>query len=243
MLPDSGPFRVFLLSPAHCGGKRAGLLLNPGAQFPLAARLQSGAGVPIGEVFRFLSGLYFRGKLAYAERFARPPAGWAGMYVITANRGLLPADTPIGLADLQEFATVDIHADEPRYRQPLARDAARFSEYRASTPELEIVLLGSIATGKYTDVLLDVVGERLVFPSEFTGRGDMSRGALLLRATRSGEELAYEPVRRGSTNGRNKKSSDKDPGDDQRQPRANSSERRRPGATTESSRGRAHQSR
>ena len=65
-----------------------------------------------------------------------------------------------------------------------------------------MVLLGSVATGKYVDVLLDVVGERLLFPTDFVGRGDMSRGALLLRAVRERVELAYEPVatavRRGS---------------------------------------------
>ena len=57
-----------------------------------------------------------------------------------------------------------------------------------------MVLLGSIATGKYVDVLLDVVGERLLFPAEFVGRGDMSRGALLLRAARTDAELIYATV-------------------------------------------------
>jgi hypothetical protein len=51
-----------------------------------------------------------------------------------------------------------------------------------------------VATGKYVDVLLDVIGERLLFPVEFVGRGDMSRGALLLRAAEAGRELTYEPV-------------------------------------------------
>ena len=32
-------------------------------------------GAPIGEVFSFLSSLYFRGKLTYAQRFAAPPTG------------------------------------------------------------------------------------------------------------------------------------------------------------------------
>jgi hypothetical protein len=44
------------------------------------------------------------------------------------------------------------------------------------------------------DVLLDVVGERLLFPTEFVGRGDMSRGALLLRAARTDAELIYASV-------------------------------------------------
>jgi hypothetical protein len=182
--------RIFLLSPAHCGGKRAQILLNERATFPLAERLRSPSGVTLGEAFSFLSGLYFRGKLAYAERFARPPAGERGVQVITTDRGLLAADAAIGWKDLREFGTSDIRLDHPGYREPFARDLARLSQY----PAAEVVLLGSIATGKYVDVLLEVIGERLLFPRDFVGRGDMSRGALLLRAVREGVELAYEPV-------------------------------------------------
>ena len=58
--------------------------------------------------------------------------------------------------------------------------------------DAELVLLGSVATGKYVDVLVDALGDRIRFPTEFIGRGDMSRGALLLRAARDGRELAYE---------------------------------------------------
>ena len=58
-----------------------------------------------------------------------------------------------------------------------------------------MVLLGSIATGKYVDPLLAVLGERLLFPADFVGRGDMSRGGLLLRCARAGTELAYVGVR------------------------------------------------
>jgi hypothetical protein len=190
MPSDAAAPRLFLLSPAHCGGKRAELLLSNRARFALAQRLRAGEAVALGEAFSFLSGLYFRGKLAYARRFARPPGGVPGVQVITPNRGVLPAETPIGREDLREFGTVDIRADDPRYRVPVGRDVARLAEL----PGLEIVLLGSVATGKYVDVLLDVVGERLLFPTEFVGRGDMSRGALLLRAAREGSELAYEPI-------------------------------------------------
>jgi hypothetical protein len=182
--------RVFLLSPAHCGGKRAALLLRDAADFPLAVRLRSAEGISLGEAFSFLSGLYFRGKLAYASRFARPCGGADGVQVITANRGLVAAETRVGLEDLRAFGSVDIQADDPRYREPLVRDIARLAE----DPTVELVLLGSVATGKYVDVLLDVVGGRLLFPSELLGRGDMSRGALLLRAAGEGRELAYEPA-------------------------------------------------
>jgi hypothetical protein len=184
------PPRVFLLSPAHCGGKRAALLLRSEAVFPLAVQLRSRDGISLGEAFSFLSGLYFRGKLTYASRFARPSGDASRVQVITANRGLLTAESRVGLEDLRAFGSVDISASDPRYRDPLARDIARIAEDRA----LELVLLGSVATGKYVDVLLDVVGERLLFPTDFVGRGDMSRGALLLRAARDGRELAYQPA-------------------------------------------------
>ena len=206
--------RIFLLSPAHCGGKRAAVLLRDQAAFPLAARLREAEGISLGEAFSFMSGLYFRGKLAYASRFATPPAGVPGVQVITANRGLVAAETRVGIADLRAFGSVDIRSDDPRYREPLTRDLARLAE----NPDAEFVLLGSIATGKYVDVLLDVVGERLLFPTDFAGRGDMSRGALLLRAARDGRELAYEPVAgalprlrpksRGAANARDEKRRD-----------------------------------
>jgi hypothetical protein len=184
------PFRIFLLSPAHCGGKRAALLLNERATFPLAERLRSSPGATLGEAFSFLSGLYFRGKLTYASRFARPPAGEPGALVITTDRGLLPADTLIGARDLVEFGSVDIQSDRPSYRRPLTRDVARIQQRE----DVEFVLLGSIATGKYVDVLTEILGTRLLFPSDFVGRGDMSRGALLLRAVREGSELTYDRV-------------------------------------------------
>ena len=110
--------------------------------------------------------------------------------MITANRGLVAAETRVGLEDLRAFGSVDIQTDDLRYREPLVRDIARLAE----DPTLELVLLGSVATGKYVDVLLDVVGERLLFPTDFLGRGDMSRGALLLRAAGEGRELDYEPA-------------------------------------------------
>ncbi len=189
--------RVFVLSPAHGAGKRAELLLSERARFPLAMRLRAGERVALGEAFSFLSGLYFRGKLAYAREFARPPAGEPGVQVITPNLGLLPAEAAVGADELRGFGEVDIRPDDPRYRVPLERDLARL----AALGNTEIVLLGSVATGKYVDVLLDVVGERLLFPTDFVGRGDMSRGALLLRAAREQTELPYEPaataVRRG----------------------------------------------
>jgi hypothetical protein len=190
--------RVFLVSPAHCGGKRAELLLGGRGRFPLAERMRAGERVPLGEAFSFLSGLYFRGKLAYGRRFARPPAGEAGVQVITSNRGLLPAEAPVGLDELRAFGLVDIRADDIRYREPFERDVRRL----AADPRTELILLGSVATGKYVDLLLDVVGERLLFPTDFVGRGDMSRGALLLRAARESSELAYQPAATAVRQGR-----------------------------------------
>jgi hypothetical protein len=53
------------------------------------------------------------------------------------------------------------------------------------------VLLGSIASGKYVELLTSVLGRRLLFPGDFVGRGDMSRGGLMLRCAREGRELRY----------------------------------------------------
>jgi hypothetical protein len=187
----SVPPRVFLLSPASASGARCRSLLASAADFELARRVRD-RGAPLGEVMSFLSALYFRGKLSYAERFAAPPAGTPGVLVITAGRGLLGPETAITCADLRAFADVPIDGDEPRYAEPLRRDARRL---RAQLPaEAEIVLLGSIATPKYVEPLLAAFGRALRFPSDFVGRGDMSRGGLLLRAARAGVELDYRPV-------------------------------------------------
>jgi len=184
--------RIFLLSPAGCSGKRAELLLREGARFDLALRLREPQGVALGEVFAFLSGLYFRGKLAYARAFARPPEGTPGALVITSNAGLVPTQRPVTVEALRGYSQVAIDAAEPRYRRPLLRDASRLA--RLAGPGAEVVLLGSIATGKYVEPLLEVFGPRLLFPPEFVGRGDMSRGGLLLRHAREGRELSYLPV-------------------------------------------------
>jgi hypothetical protein len=188
----AAPRRIFLLSPAHCGGERARVVFNPRAEFELAHRLRSSEGVPLGEVFAFLSGLYFRGKLAYAREFASPPRGVPGALVITTNEGLRSPDEPVTLTRLKRFARGDIHEADRRYRRPLLRDARLIAE--AAGRNCEVVLLGSVASGKYVDVLGQVFGERLLFPIAFVGRGDMSRGGLMLRCARAGIELEYVPV-------------------------------------------------
>ncbi|BCS32061.1 hypothetical protein TBR22_A12660 [Luteitalea sp. TBR-22] len=175
---------MFLLSPANAGGPR-GRLLQTSPNVPLAARLRAGERVPIGELYAFISALYFRGKLAYADRFA---AGRS--FVITPCLGLLEPATPVGADEYEALARVPIDTGEPRYLEPLRRDVVRLARDEAG----EVVLLGSIASPKYTQPLIDVLGSRLVFPATFVGRGDMSRGGVLLRAARAGEELEYIPV-------------------------------------------------
>ena len=182
---------VFLLSPANCAGRRAQMLLKSQTS-PLTARLENG-GAPLGEVFAFMSSLYFRGKLAYATAFGAPPAGWSGVLVITPGRGLVPADTLIRVADLQEMAAVPVDEDEPRYREPLVRDARKL--HRALGNGGRAVLLGSVASAKYVTPLLEVFGERLHFPATFVGRGDMSRGGLMLRCAQAGTPLECVTVR------------------------------------------------
>jgi hypothetical protein len=195
----SEPARVFLLSPADCAGKRARLLQSRDADHDLARRLRGSQGAPLGEIFSFVSSLYFRGKLAYARAFARPPRGLPGVHVITACDGLSQPESLLSLEDLRRYAGVPIDAEEEAYRQPLLRDLRAFAP---AWGQAEVVLLGSIASGKYTDPLTGVLGARLVFPADFVGRGDMSRGGLLLRCARERRELRYVPLlgadRRGS---------------------------------------------
>ena len=176
------------------------MILSDRAQFELARKLRTTKGAPIAEVFTFLSGLYFRGKIAYATAFARPARGTSGVFIITPTRGLVDATTRIHLDDLREFATVNIHENDSRYRLPLERDA-QFLAHKLPL-ESEVVLLGSIATGKYVDVLLASFRERLRFPSDFIGRGDMSRGGLMLRCAVDRQELSYVAVAGAIVNGK-----------------------------------------
>jgi hypothetical protein len=193
------PHRIFLLSPAYAGGQRAQMIMSERAKFPLAEKLRRD-GANLAEVFTFLSGLYFRGKIAYARAFGCAADGSCTSLVITPTRGLIAAETRITLDDLREFAEVDIQGDDPRYRKPLERDAKRLAKKLPA--DAEIVLLGSIASGKYVDALLNHFGERLRFPGDFVGRGDMSRGGLLLRCAADGQELRYIAVAGAIRNGK-----------------------------------------
>jgi hypothetical protein len=222
-----GRGRIFLLSPANLGGERAKLILsrsfpatredappgevpgridapaarlalNPRAEFDLAVRLR-GEGAPLGDVYAFISGLYFRGKLAYSKAFAAPPPGAPGSLVITPGRGLVSLETLITIEDLRAIAAVRIDLDDPSYRAPLERDARSLDE--AAGPDCRYVLLGSLATPKYTEPLLRVFGERLLFPEEFAGRGGMSRGGLMLRYAHQGLELNYVPAHTSARHG------------------------------------------
>jgi hypothetical protein len=183
------PTLVFLLSPASTSGERARLLLNERARFPLAMRLRSEAGAPLGEVFAFTSSLYFRGKLAYAQAFARPPASLCGAFVITPGDGLRDPGEPVTLERLRRYAGVPVKASEPRYLEPLLRDAAALDHLAGES--CRFVLLGSVASTRYAEPLLGVFGDRLLFPPAFVGRGDMSRGGLMLRAVVADRELEY----------------------------------------------------
>lgn len=183
--------RVFLLSPANSGGVRARMLLREEASFALAVQVRT-SGAPLAEVFSFLSGLYFRGKVAYVRRFAGPPAGLEPGLVITTTGGLVPMSQVVTSSTLRAFERVDIDLSEPRYASPLKRTALALERSLGGADQ--VVLLGSIASGKYVELLLPIFGERLVFPECFVGRGDMSRGGVMLRAAESGKELSYVPV-------------------------------------------------
>jgi hypothetical protein len=197
MTPDASVRRIFVLSPANLGGIRARQVMSDAAQFALAQQLRTTQGAMLGEVFSFVSGLYFRGKLAYARRFTRPPdpsdpVAAGGILVITPNAGLRAADVYVTLDSLRASAGEPIDVANVRYRRPLERSARSLLD--CVGPDCDVVLLGSIASGKYVEVLLPIFGERLLFPSSFVGRGDMSRGGLMLRCVEDGLELDYVPI-------------------------------------------------
>src|SRR5258706_10615233 len=180
-------------------GVRGRIVTNPRAEFELAVRLRE-QGATLGEIFAFVSGLYFRGKSLYAAAFAAPPPGGPGSLVITAGRGVLSPQTVINIGDLHAIAAVPIDLSDPRYRDPLERDAQRLN--KSIPPDCEVVLLGSIATAKYLELLMDIFGSRLLIPSDFVGRGDMSRGGLMLRCARDRVELDYIPASGAVRHGR-----------------------------------------
>lgn len=187
----SVPRRIFLLSPANIAGIRAGRIVNDDSQSELAVRLR-GEGLPLGEVFCFISGLYFRGKLAYARAFAEVPPDIPGAFVITASGGLVPPETRVSLQQLRQISAANVNPADVRYRRPLDHDSRILSELAGR--RCQIILLGSVATSKYVEPLLEIFGERLFFPAEFIGRGDMSRGGLMLRCVSAGAQLTYVPV-------------------------------------------------
>jgi hypothetical protein len=174
------------------------MILREQAAFDLAVRLRE-QGAPVGEVFSFLSGLYFRGKLAYSQAFASPPEDLPFALVVTPDRGLVPIHRRMTIDDLRAGAEVSIDLHEPRFVGPFQLDARRLAE--KAGPDCDIILLGSVATAKYVDPLLEIFGERLLFPAGFVGRGDMSRGGLMLRCARSGAEMQYIPVRGATRHG------------------------------------------
>ena len=118
---------IFVLSPANLAGRRANVLLGPNARCELATRLRLG-GASLGEVFSFVSGLYFRGKLAYANAFASPlKRGGDFVFIITSGHGLIPPHASTSARQLLEMAEVPIHISNTRYTRPLERDLRRIA--------------------------------------------------------------------------------------------------------------------
>jgi hypothetical protein len=184
---------IFLLSPANTNGIRAKQLCSPRATFDAAVALRSEEGVAIENAFAFMSALYFRGKVAYASRFgAAPPPLEHAAWVIAPGFGLVPFGWRVDMERFKKLKRTDVDLSSRNYKSTLTRDAKALA---AQLPaEARVVLLGSIATGKYVDILWPIFGPRLRFPSCFIGLGDMSRGGLMLRAARSGEEFEYSTL-------------------------------------------------
>ena len=179
------PETVFLLSPANTSGLRARQLTSPNANFQAAQLYRSEEGVPIAVAFAFMSALYFRGKIAYALHFAPIE----NIFVITAGFGLVGPDWRVTPERMKIMSKTPIDSKKKSYRDPLKRDALALAE--RLDDDAQIVLLGSVASGKYVDILWPIFGSRLRFPAAFAGLGDMARGGLMLRAARADKELTY----------------------------------------------------
>lgn len=180
--------RIFLLSPATAHGARARGLIAPEPRSPTARQLAS-AGMRLGDVFTYLSGLYFNGKLTYARRYATPPAslGGEGIYIITMTDGILTPDHRVCVDDLRRYAAAERQTDEGRHAFEVSARALAMT----IGPRCDVVFMGSVASGKYTDIIEPAFGERLLFPLELVGRGQLSRGALLFRCVKEDRELEY----------------------------------------------------
>ncbi|HET8773897.1 MAG TPA: hypothetical protein VFP80_08910 [Thermoanaerobaculia bacterium] len=180
------PPKLFLVSPANLSGLRAQQLASPRAKFDAAVRYRSPEGVPIADAFAFMSALYFRGKIAYARHFADPPDG---VLIITSGYGLVPPDWRLNEERMKRMKKIDIDVSARSYAKPLREHARQLASMLAA--DAQVVLLGSVATGKYVDVLKPILGPWLRFPRVFAGLGDMARGGLMLRAVRADKELEY----------------------------------------------------
>ena len=167
------------------------MLTSPRAKFSAAVAFQSADGVRIDQAMSFMSALYFRGKIAYAERFAQPGPSieGTGIFIITPGYGLVPPDWRIDSERFKRLRKVPIDIKSRSYRKPLVDNAQTLAGQLS--PSALVILLGSVATGKYVDLLWPLFGARLRFPRRFAGIGDMSRGAMMLRSAASGEELEY----------------------------------------------------
>jgi len=180
--------KIFLISPANMSGQRARQLMSPRAKFEAARLYQSAEGVPIALAFAFMSALYFRGKIAYALQFA----SLENIFVIAPGFGLVPPDWRITPERVKVLQRTEVDVRKRNYRKSLEQTAREVAD--RIDDDAQVVLLGSVASGKYVDILWPIFGERLVFPSIFAGLGDMSRGGLLLRAARANRELEYSPL-------------------------------------------------
>jgi hypothetical protein len=179
------PQTVFLLSPANMNGLRARQLMSPRATFEAAQLYRTADGVPVALAYAFMSALYFRGKITYALHFG----GVENTFVIAPGHGLVPPTWCITEERMKILQRTPVDARKRNYRKPLERDSRALAE--KLDDDALVILLGSVASGKYVDILWPIFGDRLRFPTAFAGLGDMSRGGLLLRAARADRELAY----------------------------------------------------
>lgn len=181
---------VFLLSPANVSGTRARQMLSPRAMSAAALAYRSPDGVKIADAFTFMSALYFRGKHAYARAFSveHPRIGHTA-FVIAPGYGLVPLDWRLDKERMKKLARTKVDIRSRAYTSSLRKSCQELA-LQLDDDDI-VVLLGSVASGKYVDVLHPIFGDRLRFPGIFAGMGDMQRGSVMLKAAAAGRELEY----------------------------------------------------
>ena len=136
-------------------------------------------------------------QATYASRFGRPPPSLPPALVITPTRGLQSPSLPISRSLIEEFASLDWH--RPTRAFWIRSSRVRVSFVHRSSQRCAWSCSGASRRAGTSSRWRASSRAGCNYPAEFVGRGDMSRGGLLLRHAEEGRELDYVPLAAGLT--------------------------------------------